>query len=107
MTVKTPPLPANEVAVIREIASRHGVGNVRLFGSHVRGEVGPHSDLDLLIRLERGRGFRDFIDFCDELEAALGRKVDVVIEDGLSRFIRDRVLADAIPLRPLVAKDLR
>jgi predicted nucleotidyltransferase len=98
MTVKTQPLPANEVALIREIASRHGVVDVRLFGSHVRGEAASDSDLDLLIRLERGHGFRDFIDFCDELEAALGRNVDVVLEDGLSRFMRDRVLAEAVPL---------
>ena len=98
MSVKTLPLPANEVARIREIAGRHGVRDVRLFGSHVRGEAGPRSDLDLLIRLERGHGFRDFMDFCDELEEALGRKVDVVTEDGLSPFIRDRVLAEAVPL---------
>jgi len=98
MTVKALSLPPNEVARIREIASRHGVKDLRLFGSYARGEAGPGSDLDLLIRLEIGRGFRDFLDFCDELEQALERKVDVVTEDGLSPFIRDRVLAEAVPL---------
>lgn len=44
------------------------------------------------------RGFRDYMDFCEELERALARKVDVVTEDGLSPFIRDQVLAEALPL---------
>jgi predicted nucleotidyltransferase len=48
--------------------------------------------------LERGRGFRDYMDFCEELERALARRVDVVTEDGLSPFIRDQVLAEALPL---------
>lgn len=98
MSVKSLPLPESTVKVIHEIAARHGVVDVRLFGSHARGEAKPGSDLDLLIRLEIGRGFRDFMDFCDELEASLKIKVDVVLEDGLSRFIRDHVLAEAVPL---------
>ena len=98
MSVKDLPLPPALVASIREIAHRHGVRDVRLFGSLARGEAGPESDLDLLIRLEPGRGFRDFMDFCHELEEALARKVDVVTEDGLSPFIRDRVFAEAVPL---------
>ncbi len=71
---------------------------MRIFGSVARGDAGPASDVDLLIALERGRGFRDLMDFCDEAEAALGRKVDVVLEDGLSPYIRDRVLEEAIAL---------
>jgi predicted nucleotidyltransferase len=45
-----------------------------------------------------GHGFSDFMAFCDEAETALGQRVDVVTEDGLSPFIRDRVLAEATPL---------
>ena len=92
------PLPAGTVAVIRQIAERHGIRDVRLFGSPARGKGRPDSDLDLLVQLELGRGFRDFMDFCDDLERALETKVDVVIEDGLSPFLRDRVLAEAVPL---------
>jgi hypothetical protein len=83
---------------VREISRRHGVDRVRVFGSAVRGEAGPDSDLDLLIALEPGRGFRDLMDFCDEVEAALGRRVDVVMEDGLSPYIRERVLREAVAL---------
>jgi predicted nucleotidyltransferase len=86
------------VLQIRELARRHGVENVRVFGSEARGEAHPESDLDLLIRLAPGRGFRDLMDFCEEIERALHRKVDVVVEDGLSPLIRQRVLREAVAL---------
>lgn len=98
MTVRSLLLPESTVKAIHEIAARHGVVDVRVFGSHVRGEARPGSDLDLLIGLEKGRGFRDFMDFCEELEAALEVRVDVIPEDGLSRHIRDQVLAEAVPV---------
>jgi hypothetical protein len=98
MTLTAPSLPAHVVEKIRQIASRHGVRDVRLVGSFARGEGGPGSDLDLLIRLDAGRGFRDLMDFCDELEAAVAKRVDAVTEDGLSPYLRERVLAEAVPL---------
>ena len=91
-------LSPEDSARIQEIARRHGVEQVRLFGSEARGEAGPKSDIDLLIRFAPGRGFRDLMDFCDEVEAALARNVDVVTEDGLSPFIRQRVLHEAVAL---------
>lgn len=91
-------LHPSDAARVREIARRHGVDRVRVFGSEARGESGPGSDLDLLIALGPDRGFRDLMDFCDDVEAALRRKVDVVVEDGLSPLIRERVLAEAVPL---------
>lgn len=96
MVSKFLPLPASTVVRIHEIARRHGVKNARLFGSFARGEPGPESDVDLLIRLDPGRGFRDFMDFCNEV--AVARRVDVVTEDGLSPYVRERVLAEAVPL---------
>jgi len=92
------PLSVADVARLHEIAERHGVQRMRVFGSVARGEGKPESDLDLLIALDGGRGFRDLMDFCDEVEATLGRRVDVVLEDGLSPYIRDRVLREALVL---------
>ena len=71
---------------------------MRVFGSVARGEGKPGSDLELLIALDAGRGFRDLMDFCDEVEATLELRVDVVLEDGLSKYIRDRVLREALAL---------
>jgi predicted nucleotidyltransferase len=98
MEAGTTPLPVADVARLHEIAERHGVRRVRVFGSVARGEGKPESDLDLLIAFDGGRGFRDLMDFCDEVEATLGRRVDVVLEDGLSPYIRDRVLREALAL---------
>jgi hypothetical protein len=96
--VNRQPLSPESLDLIRRIAAKHGVRDVRVFGSFVRGEQRPESDLDLLIHLEKGRGFSDLLGFCEGVESALGRHVDVVTDDGLSPFIRDRVLAEAVPL---------
>ena len=92
------PISSVRADELHRIAERHGIERVRVFGSYARGEARPDSDLDLLIRLLPGHGFSDFIAFCEEAEAALGQRVDVVTEDGLSPFIRERVLAEATPL---------
>ncbi len=84
--------PVGTTQEILRIAGRHGVESVSVFGSLARGEAGPGSDVD------PGHGFTDFMAFCAEAEAALGRRVDVVTEDGLSPYIRNRVLAEAIAL---------
>jgi predicted nucleotidyltransferase len=91
-------LSATDAVRVREIAARHGVRRVRVFGSMARGDGGSDSDVDLLIALDPGRGFRDLMDFCEEVEAALGRRVDAVLEDGLSPYLRDRVLREALAL---------
>lgn len=80
------------------IAARHGVSQVRLFGSVVRGEERPDSDIDLLIDLDEDRGFGDYLAFIDELEALLGRRVDVVINRSLSSHFRPYIETEAQPL---------
>jgi uncharacterized protein len=64
------------------VAARHGAGNVRAFGSAVRGDAGPDSDIDLLVEFETGRSLLDQSALIGELEALLGRKVDVMSEGG-------------------------
>ena len=83
---------------ILRIAARHGAGNVRVFGSVARGDAGPDSDLDLLVTMEAGRSLLDLVAFGQDLEDALDRHVDVVTDGGLSPYLRDRILAEAVPL---------
>jgi predicted nucleotidyltransferase len=83
---------------ILDIAHRHGVTKVRVFGSFVRNEARPDSDLDLLIEAP-GQTSRFFPGgLVADLEEALGRKVEVVEEEGLHRLLRERICAEAVPL---------
>jgi predicted nucleotidyltransferase len=83
---------------ILRIAAKHGVRNVRIFGSVARGEAGPDSDVDFLI--DAGPGRTPFFPggLVADLEDLLGCKVDVVEPEGLHWYIRDRVLKEAVPL---------
>jgi predicted nucleotidyltransferase len=85
-------------AAILRIAAEHGARNVRVFGSVARGTASATSDLDLLVAIEPGRSLLDLVALNQDLEDALGRPVDVVTEGGLSPYLRDRILAEAIAL---------
>jgi predicted nucleotidyltransferase len=94
-----PPIAIPEVREdIRRIATAHGAGNVRVFGSTGRGEHGASSDLDLLVDMAEGRSLFDLIALSNDLEESLGVEVDVVTEASLSPYMRDRVFGDAVAL---------
>jgi hypothetical protein len=81
---------------ILEIAARHGAFNVRVFGSVVRGEETPDSDIDFLIDYDLEKTTPWFPGgLLMDLQDLLGRKVDVVTEQGISSLIRERVLSEA------------
>ncbi len=83
---------------IRHIASAHGAGNVRVFGSTRRGEHGATSDLDLLVDMAEDRSLFDLIALSNDLEESLEVEIDVVTEASLSPYIRDHVLDEAVAL---------
>jgi len=83
---------------IRRIASAHGAGNVRVFGSTGRDEHGASSDLDLLVDMAEGRTLFDLIALSSDLEDSLGVEVDVVTEASVSPYMRDRILDEAVAL---------
>ncbi|MDQ3397849.1 MAG: nucleotidyltransferase family protein [Deinococcota bacterium] len=85
-------------AAILELASRHGAGNVRVFGSVVRGEDEPGSDLDLLVDVVGPASPWFPGGLVTDLEDLLGRKVDVVTERSLYWLLRRRILKEAVPL---------
>ena len=91
-------IPEAVAAAIRDIGARYRIRNIRVFGSLARGDAHADSDVDLLVEYVPGGSGFAFVDFCDEVEAALGRKVDVVTEDSLHPLVRDRVLAQAVTL---------
>lgn len=83
---------------ILKLAAKHGAWNLRIFGSAARGEAGAKSDVDFLVEMEPGRSLLDHVALWQDLEELLGCRVDLVSEKALHWYIRDRVLAEAVPL---------
>jgi hypothetical protein len=83
---------------ILRLASLHGAGNVRLFGSAARGEDTPDSDIDLLVDVTGPTTPWFPGSLTADLEQLLGKRVQVVIRRSLSPLIREAVLREAIPL---------
>jgi predicted nucleotidyltransferase len=83
---------------ILELARRNGATNVRVFGSVARQQANSASDLDVLVAFEAGRSLLDQVALKQDLEELLSCPVDVVVERGMSPYLRDRILAEAVPL---------
>lgn len=80
------------------LARRRGVTSVRVFGSMARGEARESSDVDLLVTLAPGTSALALGGLLLDAQELLGRRVDVVTEASLHPALRERVLADAVPL---------
>jgi predicted nucleotidyltransferase len=90
-------LEANRIAV-REIALRHRVRNVRVFGSVLRGEDAEGSDLDVLVEPTNDTTLMDIAAIQVELERLLGINVDVLTPNALPDKFRSQVMAESIPV---------
>ena len=93
-----PQLAKDQTKLIRDIARKHGVTRLRVFGSRASGRAKKSSDLDLLVSLKPERDLLDLIEFKLDLEDLLGCKVDVLTEGGITPYLRRRILREAIPL---------
>lgn len=80
------------------LARRHRAMRVRIFGSVSRGEDRPDIDIDLLVDFAPEASLLDLVGLQQDAESLLGRRVDVVTPDGVSPFLRERILAEARPL---------
>ncbi len=83
---------------ILRLAAKHGALNVRVFGSCVRDESTPQSDVDFLVDAAPIHSSFFPGGLLADLQDLLGRPVDVVTEKALHWYIRERVLAEAVPL---------
>jgi predicted nucleotidyltransferase len=81
-----------------DFCRRRHIRRLALFGSALRGDFGPESDVDLLVEFKPDRipTLFDIAGMEQELSALLGgRKVDLRTPEDLSRYFRDQVLAEA------------
>lgn len=88
----------NHREAIREIALRHRVTNVRVFGSVLHGDDTEDSDLDLLVEPTAETTLMDIGAIRYELKELLGVSVDVLTPRALPDSFRNRVLLEAAPL---------
>lgn len=95
------PLVETHRAELLALARRRGVTGVRVFGSMSRGDGGDsadQSDVDLLVTLSPGTSALALGGLLLDAQDLLGRRVDVVTEASLHPALRERVMADAVPL---------
>ena len=86
-------------AEITAAAEAAGAQNVRVFGSVARGEDTPDSDVDLLVDFPATeRGLFPLLRLAEEVEQLVGRPVDIAAVEVMARPVRERALAEAIPL---------
>ena len=91
----SPRIPIASEAVI-DFCRRHHIRRLALFGSVLRDDFRPDSDVDVLVEFEPGHtpGL-DFFDMQDELAGILHHAVDLNTPNFLSPYFRDRVMAEA------------
>ena len=89
------PLIENHRTKILDLADRHGVLNVRVFGSMARGDADDTSDVDLLVSLSAERTGLALGALLIDVQGLLNRRVEVVTENSLHPEIRDRILKEA------------
>jgi predicted nucleotidyltransferase len=80
------------------ILEKYGVTRAGVFGSVVRGEDTPDSDIDILVEIERRMSLLDFAGLKIELEEALGRKVDLGEYTAIKLMTKDEILSDEVAI---------
>jgi predicted nucleotidyltransferase len=87
---------------LRPFCDKHRIRRLEVFGSSLRGDAGPGSDVDLLVTLDESSptSTDDLLDMAGEAEELVGRPVDFVLRHSLekspNRFAREHILSTAI-----------
>jgi len=83
---------------IIDILRRNDVKRASFFGSIVRGQMTDESDVDLLVEFEGKKSLLDIAHLKNELEDALDRRVDVLTFRSIHPRLKDRILAEQVPI---------
>ncbi len=95
MSRERPDIPKG---LIEDFCRRHYIRKLSVFGSYLREDFGPESDIDFLVEFEEGHtpGFFELAYMEEELSDLLGCcQVDIRTPHELSRYFRDEVMAGA------------
>lgn len=86
-------IPSKQLA---NVCRRHRIRRLALFGSVLRSDFGPNSDVDVLVEFEPGaRVGLSFFKMEQELSSILGRRADLNTPGFISPYFRNEVLAEA------------
>lgn len=80
------------------LVERYQVESLGVFGSYVRQEQRPGSDLDILVTFREPPSLLEFIALENHLPDTLGVKVDLVMKDALKPRIAERILDEVVPV---------
>lgn len=80
------------------LAERYSVKSLAVFGSYVRRQQRPESDLDLLVAFDEPPGLLKFIELENYLTDLLGVKVDLVMKDALKPMLGEQILSEVVQL---------
>lgn len=84
--------------IVKETLKANDVEFAAFFGSYARGEETDESDIDLLIRFSKPKSLLDHIGLEQLLEDRLKKKVDLVTEGAVSKYLKPSIMHDLIPL---------
>ena len=87
------PIPVEE---LKKLLLEHGVISASVFGSYARGEATEESDLDLLVKLDKGRSYLDLGGFVYDMEKDFNIKVDVATK--INRHFEPYIIPDLVPI---------
>ncbi len=83
------------IAATQDALRRLHVRELALFGSYVRGEEQPESDIDFLVELSENT-FDAYFEVKEFLENLFGKRVDLVMKSAIKPRLRDRILGEAV-----------
>jgi predicted nucleotidyltransferase len=81
-----------------EILQKNGIKRAAFFGSIVRGEMTDESDIDILVEFEGRKSLLDLAGLKLDLEDALERRVNLLTYRSLHPMLKDRILAEQVPI---------
>ena len=73
------------------ILKKHGAKKIEIFGSYARGEQKETSDLDVIVEFEKRKSLLEIMGIEQELEDALGIKVDLLTRASISPYLIERI----------------
>ncbi len=90
--------PSERNKTLVSFLTKHGAKKIGIFGSVARGEERADSDIDVLIEFNGDPSLLDVVIIEQEASEILGKKIDLVTEDALSPYIKEKVMKEVVVL---------